>query len=210
MSDQEDRLYFSYCQGGLDCYDTYCKESTDRVTRFGQKFTWESTCEGVPTASIYASVRDVDDSTVSLHSTAAIPRPLSLNTDFWEVLHSFLNQSLWRSFRCDGDGKWIHRGLVMGTLVIVSDGSYMPKVDKHVCSAGFMIACTTSKCKAKGTVVERSDSADNYRGELLGGLMVQLVLRAASQLRSSPYRPVEIAIATIKALFSMAMLRHGL
>ena len=76
--------------------------------------------------------------------------------------------------------------------MIVHDGSYMPHVDKKVCSAGYMFYCRNSKKRAKGAVVERSDEADNYRAELLGGLIVQLVLRAAAQTRASPYRPASI------------------
>ena len=87
----------------------------------------------------------VDESTVRLHSSAFLPVEPSPKVDFWEVLRSFENQTLWRYFHCEGDGRWIHEGLLMGTLVIVHDGSYMPHVAKDVCSAAFMIYCTSSK-----------------------------------------------------------------
>ena len=80
----------------------------------------------------------------------------------------------------------------MRTLVIVHDGSYMPHVDRHVCSAAFMIYCTRTKSRAKGTVVERCEDADNYRAEILGGIMVQLVLLAALQNKACPYRTTRI------------------
>ena len=80
----------------------------------------------------------------------------------------------------------------MGTLAIVHDGSYMPHVSESVCSAAVMIYCTRTKQQAKGSIVERSSSADNYRGEILGGIMIQLILRAASRRLSSPYRPASI------------------
>ena len=57
----------------------------------------------------------------------------------------------------------------------------MVEVANDVCSAAFMIYCQRTKQKAKGVVAEKSRDADNYRGEILGGLIVQLVLRAASQ-----------------------------
>ena len=123
----------------------------------------------------------MNDSTVSLHSTIPVPQHIEPSIDFWEVLRSFDNQSLWRSFHCHGDGKWIHQGLLAGTLVIVHEGSYMVEVANDVCSAAFMIYCQRTKQKAKGVVAEKSRDADNYRGEILGGLIVQLVLRAASQ-----------------------------
>ena len=70
--------------------------------------------------------------------------------------------------------------------MIVHNGSYMPLVNKTVCLAAFMIFDTHTDNRAKDVVVERSDNADNYRAEILGGLMVQLFLRAASQNQASP------------------------
>ena len=117
---------------------------------------------------------------------------IEVDTDFWAALRSFDNQSLWKNFQCDGDATWIHRGLILGTLVIVHDGSYMPLVSKTVCLAAFMTFDTHTDNWTKGVAVERSDNADNYRAKILGGLMVQLVLRAASQNQASPYSPVRI------------------
>ena len=187
-----DELYFVHSDGPVECYDLFCREPGIYPTRYGSKYRWIETKEGVPPSGIYASVRELSDNTVTLHSSCPIYTPIPVATDFWEVLHSFENQSLWRYFHCDGDGKWIHNGLLLGTLVIVHDGSYMKEVAQDVCSAGFMIYCTHTRCRAKGTVVEKSDSADNYRAEVLGGIMIQLVLKAASQLQSSPYAPVQI------------------
>jgi len=165
----------------------YKCEERAHATRYGQQFAWSKAHENEPQCVRYASIRHINDHTVTLHSTASIPRELSQPTAFWDVLCSFENQTLWRDFRCDGDGSWIHRGLLMGLLVIVHDGSFMSKVAKDVRSAGFIIYCMATKQTAKGTVVERSPDADNYRSKILGGIMVQLVLRAASQCRASPY-----------------------
>ena len=68
----------------------------------------------------------------------------------------------------------------------------MPIVSKTVCLAAFMIFGTHIDNRAIGVVLERSDNADNYQAKILGGLMVQLVLRAASQNRAAPYSPVRI------------------
>ena len=59
---------------------------------------------------------------VKLHSFIEVPHT---PTAFWDVLHSFENQSLWKYFHCDGNGEWINRGLIIESLVIVNDGSYM-------------------------------------------------------------------------------------
>ena len=55
-----------------------------------------------------------------------------------------------------------------------------------------LVFCTHSRQRAKGSVVERTCTANNYRGEILGGLMVQLVLRAALAGHVPPYLPVTI------------------
>jgi len=192
LSEDEEELYYVYEEEFEDRYDVFHRKSRAHNTRYGQQYQWEATCEGIPPKHTYASIREVDDSTVTLHSKIAVARPIQVETDFWAVLHGFENQSLWRNFQCDGDGKWIHQGLLLGTLVIVHDGSYMPLLSKKACSAAFMILDTHTNNRAKGVVAERSDNADNYRAEILGGLMVQLVLRAASQNRASPYAPVRI------------------
>ena len=65
----------------------------------------------------------------------------------------------------------------MGPLCVVHDGSYMVGLDTDVCSAGVVIYCTNSRLTAKCAVVERSTAADNYRGNILGGIIIQLILR---------------------------------
>ena len=70
------------------------------------------------------------------------------------------------------DSQWY----VEQSLVIVHDGLYDPKGNTTLCSAGFVIFCEDTGCKARGAAAERTDTADNYRAEILGDLMVQLVL----------------------------------
>ena len=192
MSEDEEFVYFWDEADFALTYEVFVRHPTRRPTRLRQFFVWARTEVGQPPRERYATVSEVDATTVAVESYAPIPRELPSPTGFWPVLQSFPNQGLWKNFVCDGDGGWIRRGLRMGSLVIVHDGSYMKHVDKRVCSAAFMIYCTSSRSRAKGTVVEHSLSADNYRGEILGGLMVQLVLRAALSGHMPPYRPVHI------------------
>ncbi len=71
--------------------------------------------------------------------------------------------------------------MIIESLVIFHNGSYMEHVSKEVCLVGFMIYCLHSRNRAKGSMVERYPSADNYRAEILGGIVAQLVLHAASR-----------------------------
>ncbi len=112
---------------GADTFEIYQRVKEQRVTRFVQRYTWRESRLGEPVNISYARIRQLDDMTVTLHSIVALPpSPPFISLKFWDALRSFDNQSLWRYFRCDGDGEWIHRGLMLGTLAIVHNGSYMP------------------------------------------------------------------------------------
>ena len=68
----------------------------------------------------------------------------------------------------------------------------MPDLSTEICSAAVMIYCTATGFSAKGAIVESTFNAYNYRGKILGGMLLQLILRAASQDRSVEYQPVVI------------------
>ena len=192
MSDDEEFVYFWDEAIDAPTNERFTRHPARPPTRFRQYFVWDRTEVGRPPRERYATVTEVDSTTVAVESYAPIPRELPPPSGFWATLRSFPNQSLWKNFVCDGDGEWIRRGLRLGSLVVVHDGSYMKQVAKDVCSAAFLIYCTHSCQRAKGSVAERASTADNYRGEILGGLMVQLVLRAALAGHVPPYLPVTI------------------
>ena len=202
-SSTNDRLYRIWNDCGDDAYNLFTAVDMAHNTRYGHQYTFVSTEQGQPPGDYYASVSYIDNDTVRFHSKAVIPCPAVVPTDFWSVLRSFSNQSLWKHFHCDGDGEWIHQGLLLGSLVAVHDGSYMPSVSTNVCSAAFYIYCRHTKNVAKGSVAEHSSSADNYRAEILGGILVQLVLRAASRRLSSPYMTPTVHCD------NMGVVKHG-
>ena len=193
-NEAESILYRRCVRDLIDMTDVFLPVVDSYSTRYGRRFVWNHTViEELETQGLrYASVGHQDNHDVTFHSSAAIPRSVPVSTSFWEVLHSFENQTFWKNFHCDGDGEWIHRGLILGSLVMVHDGSYMPHVSTEVCSAAIYIYCQITKNVAKGVIVEHTPDADNYRAELLGGLMTQLVLRAASRRSSSPYKTANI------------------
>jgi len=90
---------------------------------------------------------------------------------------------LWHNFECDGDGTWIYRALLGGSLIVGHNGSYQPKLVMNVCSCAAVLHFTESNQYAKLIWVEKIDSydADNYQAEILGGIAAQLMLRAALQ-----------------------------
>jgi hypothetical protein len=56
----------------------------------------------------------------------------------------------------------------------------MREIAADICSAAVMIYCTRSKMTCTCTIAECSPSAGSYRGEILGVILAQLILRAAS------------------------------
>ena len=79
--------------------------------------------------------------------------------------------------------------------MLASFASYMEKLDTSACSAGIVVFCTEQRKLATAACAERADPAmaSNYRAELLGGLLVSLILRAASSLVNGDFSPVRIA-----------------
>ena len=136
--------------------------------------------EGKLVLSKYDIVDTFDPHFVKLHSTAPVLQPQPKPAGFIDVLSSWPNQSLWEYFKCDGDGEWIRRGLIFGTIELVDDGLYMRIVDPKICSAAFSIRCTQTNMQASGTVVGQCNFSDNYCAEALGDMAGLLVLKAAT------------------------------
>ncbi len=80
----------------------------------------------------------------------------------------------------DGDGKWIHDGIVGGMLAIAHDWSYIASELAGLCSAGVIMHCRGTKQWLKASVAEWSNDARNYQGKLLGAAMALPILCAAS------------------------------
>jgi hypothetical protein len=84
----------------------------------------------------------------------------------------------------EGNGTWLVDAFTLGSLLMCHDGSYMPDMDPTRCSAATLFLCTSLGRLATTTYCEQTslDVASNYRGELIGGVMATLVLRALSKM----------------------------
>jgi hypothetical protein len=201
-------------RGALVCIElatnsrTLYLPSTNIATRHGRRYV--RSARPPPPDSVFpfiVSIMTYPDKSVAVHSVALDPivseedRPTTLLA----TIRSFPNQSLWRNIDLDGDGEWIVDGLARGSLAIVHDGSFMEHLDQACCSAGGIIFCRTTRRMATYSAAERTDSdtASNYRGELLGGLLAALILKAASALLSGNAHP------TVLACDNMGVVIHG-
>ncbi len=98
----------------------------------------------------------------------------------------------------NGDGSCILDGMLAQSLVIIHDGSYMKELLPNISLAATMIYCTIAKAQCKCTWAKKSTSAAPYHGEILGGVMTQLILNAAASkiyvLLLSPFVPCTLDV----------------
>ena len=127
----------------------------------------------------YASVDCLPNGDVTLHSTADYPQAAVSTTKFVDALKALPNQSMWKDLKMDEEGEWVREGLIAGMLVMVHDWSYNEGLDPTKSSAAYGVMCTKSKKELRGSVVESSEHASNYRAELLGALCCLLIIKAA-------------------------------
>ncbi len=130
--------------------------------RQGRKYDWYATSSGPHSGTHFASVTMISQTCANMHSSSPLPAITVLPTSFLMVLKSFGNNSLWENVMVDGDGEWIHNGIVGGTLAIAHDGSYMASELAELCSAGLIMYCRGTKQWLKASVAEWSDDASNY------------------------------------------------
>jgi hypothetical protein len=128
-------------------------------------------------------VDDEASESVRVHSSTKVFNPAPHKRSFLERIRALPNQSLWKNFVVDGDGSWIYEGLLAGSLIFMSDGSYDPLLADDVCSCASIVACQSTGYRASVTWVEKSDrfSADNYRAEILGSIALQMIIHAACE-----------------------------
>ncbi len=99
---------------------------------------------------------------------------------------------MWVSLNYSGDGSWILDGMLAQSLIIIHDGSYMKEISPDICSAATMIYCLITWYWCKCTWAERSASSESYREEILGKIMTQLILNAASSSYKVCINPVVV------------------
>ena len=178
VSDDRNELYKKIDNSS---YLSYTPDPNCHVTRHGTRFSNPQLRQGQCTQLMRASVVKDSSDTYTIHSTAKVYVPSPQRRSFLQRLHALPNQSLWRSFRVDGDGSWIYGGLLNNTLILMSDGSYNRGIATDVCSSASIILRTDTGDRAVVTWVEKSDvhTADNYRAELLGAIALQLLVKVA-------------------------------
>jgi hypothetical protein len=132
----------------------------------------------------------------TIQPAEAAPEP----TTFFDVLKLWGNTWLWDSMNVSGGTDWIHLSISEGTLVAVTDGSYIRELYPHLCSAAFVFECGKGRGRITGSFSEGSAVANAYQGELLGLMAIHLLLLSVNRIHPELKGSVEIISDCLGAL----------
>jgi hypothetical protein len=135
-----------------------------------------------------------------LLSTAPCAAPSSSLLTFLEVLETWGNVWLWEHMTVIGGVTWINELITNGTLVAVTDGSYIPELFPNLCSAAFVLECSAGHRRIIGSFLESLLVANAYRGELLGLMVIHLILLSINKIHRDLAGSVEIVSDCLGAL----------
>jgi len=99
---------------------------------------------------------------------------------FVEILESWQYPRIWKRMKFTGDGFWLYEAIRDGSLMCVSDGSFLRELHPQLCSAAVMLECTQGRGQLSLSFTDRSLSANAFRGELLGLMAIYLILHSIS------------------------------
>ena len=91
---------------------------------------------------------------------------------------SWSGNQWWEELKYSGDGTWLYHAIKQGTLVCVSNGSFIKEIHPDVCSAAIIMECSDSHERLTLSVLDNSPSANAFRGKLLGLLAIHLILHS--------------------------------
>jgi hypothetical protein len=95
---------------------------------------------------------------------------------------------------------WLDKSISKGTLVAVTDGSYIRELFPNLYSAAFVLKCSKGRGRVVGLFSEALLVANAYRGELLGLMATHLILLSVNKIHWMLARSVEIVLDCIGAL----------
>ena len=142
----------------------------------------------------------MDEQHWRLLSTTPMAEVAEPPATFLEVLKSWGNTWLWENMTVSGGTEWIQHSINEGSLVAVTDGSYIRELYPNLCSAAFVLECSKGRGRIVGSFSERMDVANAYRGELLGLMAIHLILLSVNKINPTMKGRVEIISDCLGAL----------
>ena len=123
-------------EGGMDVYTK--TQSSGRNIRSSNRWSIHLRNQPPEKRGGICTISEISPTVVGLVSTASSPRPKTLPTCFIDVLLKWNSTWMWDSLRLVGDDHWIEDSIRAGTLVAVTDGSYIRERYPNLCSAAFV------------------------------------------------------------------------
>ena len=131
---------------------------------------------------VICSVKLVSPGVLAVCSWSQLAPPQPNPTSFWDVLVSWGCTWMWDQVKLIGDINWIAGAIDSQECIAVTDGSFMRELTSEVCSTAFFFENSDRSCKLVGAFPERSETANAYRGELLGIMAIHLILLAVNKV----------------------------
>ena len=128
------------------------------------------------------TVRDAGLVIKAVESMSNPPEKQVMPDSLLEVLREWGCTWMWESLRLFGNEDWIKRAIKNGSLICVTDGSYIKEMVPELCSAAFILECEEGTGRILGSFPESSKVANAYRGKLLGLIAIHLLLLAANKV----------------------------
>ena len=144
--------------------------------------------------------RTIDDDQWCLLSTAPAASLPQAPRTFIEVLKSWGNTWLWNDLTVSGGVNWIGQAIANGTLVAVTNGSYIRELHPDLCSTAFVFECSKGLGRVYGLFLERLSVANAYQGKLLRLMAVHLILLSINKIHPRLSGCVEVVLDCLGAL----------
>jgi hypothetical protein len=135
-----------------------------------------------------------------LLSTARNATQIPAPSLFLEVLQSWGHTWLWEHMAVYRGVKWLEHAISIGTLVAVTDGSYIREIYPNLCLAAFVLECSKGWGRVFGSFLEALLVANAYRGELLGLMAIHLILLSVNKFNPTLSGSVEVVSDCLGAL----------
>ncbi len=170
-----------------------------KPNRFYYTETWPYTGQG-----ILCSAKPTHAGAVGggwrLTSLAKEATPPQTPRTFMEVLCLWGNTWLWDNILMAGECDWLHKVIKDGSLIAVTDGSYIQEQYPNLCSAAFVFECNKGQGCLIGLFSESLRVANAYQGELLGLMAIHLILLSIDKINGAINGSAEIVSNCLGAL----------
>ena len=129
--------------------DVYRKSQQERYVHMANRWTLSRENRISDDCGLVCSIREVSTRAVAIMLTVAAPHPPDLSTCFLDVLVEWGSTWMWENLQLIGDEGWLEISIRDGSVLAVTDGSYIKELYPNLCSVSFILECT----KGRGRII---------------------------------------------------------